>query len=124
MHGVVKRGAHEVVHGGIHYHKIFAAVLLGVEDAHQQHARGRDMERPGSSSRWQPSGRTMAATAFAYSLGSRRLLAPVAHAEAAAEIEITQVDAGLAEIANVAAPGVPARGGMARGSESASQCAR
>ncbi len=66
MNGVVKRRANEIVHGRVHDHKRLAAIALGVEHARQQHAGGRnDATAQARASRWQPSGRTMAATARA-----------------------------------------------------------
>ena len=124
MHGIVEGRANEIVHGRIHNDESLAAIRFGVQHAHQQHAcRGDDgtagLEQQVAAERAENAGDRLGVIGR-----GEGLLVRVAHAEAAAEIEIAKRDAGTRELAEIASQASRGRGGKARASESASRCER
>ena len=88
MDGLIKRGADEIVHGGVHNDENFAAISLDVQDAREQHARGADdgaarLEQQATSER---ANVREESAGVGVEIGGN--FARVADAEAAAQIQI------------------------------------
>ncbi len=60
------------------------------------------IERPGSINKWQRSGCRYAGDRLCVVGRRKRLLIRIAHTEAAAQIEVAQIDAGIREFAKMA----------------------
>ncbi len=114
MDGAVEGGAEEIVHGGVHDNEVFAAIALGVEDAGEQHAGGADESATGFEKETAAERADERGEGAGVGVECGGAFAGVADAEAAAEVEIVECDAGAGELADVARE---ATEGAAEGSE-------
>ncbi len=104
MHGVVERGADEIVHGRVDDDEFLGAIFLGIEHAHEHHARGGDERAAGLQEQMTSERAKNRGDRLGIIDGRERLLVGVADAEAAAEIEVVQLDAGIAPVRDSSEP--------------------
>ena len=100
MDCAVQRGAQEIVHSGIHDNKAFAAVGFYVLDASEENAGVGDDRAARFEQKMDTQRLDRARNHTSVVNPGRRLLIGVAHAEAAAKIEIFQIDSQFAKFAN------------------------
>ena len=101
MNCPVESRAHQIVHCRVDHHERLAAILLHVKNPCEQHTGGTDNRTARLQQKMQ--------TQWAYSsrdhprirLARRNFFVGVAHAQAAAEIQVLQRDSCFAQLPNV-----------------------
>src|SRR5208282_2620717 len=101
MRCVIESRANQVVHRRVHDHEALAAVFFYVQDARQQHARGADQAAPWLKQK--PASRRPDDAREFTRVGSwlKRRFIRVANAQAAADVDVVEMNASDAEFADV-----------------------
>jgi len=102
MYGAVECGSQQVVHRSVHHHEGLAAIPFDIEHPRQQHPGGRDNGASGLEEQMATERAHLGGHGASVGRRGHGALIPVAHAKAAAEVEVAQGNAGARQLYDVA----------------------